>query len=176
MSDNIEVSYTKLDNVMLVDFNFGNKKFCIASPPHEEGTESGLFQVLANRVPSQAVSNTIELHKDIARDIWSDLMNMGYQRMHDVESVLNQRRVDDSFRAYKIRDKKTGLYSKGGAEGGKFLWSKKGKTWNQVNHLKAHLTQMEKLNPALPDYVNAEVVELGERRSVDLNDFGDLIK
>ena len=39
---------------------------------------------------------------------------------------------------FKIRDKNTGLYSTGGMSP---RWTKRGKTWNQLNHLKTHLRQ-----------------------------------
>jgi len=39
---------------------------------------------------------------------------------------------------YKIRDKKTGLYSTGGMYPG---WGTKGKTWNSIGSLKCHLRQ-----------------------------------
>lgn len=39
---------------------------------------------------------------------------------------------------YKIRSKKTGLYSQGGA--GPIGWSKVGKAWSSLAALKSHLT------------------------------------
>ncbi len=37
---------------------------------------------------------------------------------------------------YKIRNKLTGLYSNGGAYP---RWTKRGKTWNALHHVRAHL-------------------------------------
>lgn len=52
--------------------------------------------------------------------------------------------------AYKVRDPKTGLYQMGGSGRYQFApngsrtvvasWSKMGKTWNSMGHLKAHFT------------------------------------
>ena len=40
---------------------------------------------------------------------------------------------------YKIRHKETGLYSRGGIYGAQ--WSKTGKTWSHIGHVKSHLRQ-----------------------------------
>ncbi len=43
--------------------------------------------------------------------------------------------------AYKIHDPKTGLFQRGGSGmGGCALWSKQGKTWNTMGHVRAHLS------------------------------------
>lgn len=45
---------------------------------------------------------------------------------------------------YKIRHKRTGLYSKGGtyvnADGNNSFWTKNGKTWDSIGKLRAHIT------------------------------------
>lgn len=45
---------------------------------------------------------------------------------------------------YKIRHKKTGLFSKGGvyvnAEGNNIFWNKNGKTWDNIGTLRSHIT------------------------------------
>ena len=44
---------------------------------------------------------------------------------------------------YKVRDPKTGLFQKGGSgAGGAARWSKIGKVWNTIGHLKAHFTML----------------------------------
>jgi hypothetical protein len=46
----------------------------------------------------------------------------------------------ESRKIYKIRQKSTGLYS----SGGEFpSFNKNGKTWNQLGHLKAHITNIK---------------------------------
>jgi len=42
------------------------------------------------------------------------------------------------MKVYKIRNKITGLYSRGGNPP---AWGKTGKTWNAIGHLKNHLNQ-----------------------------------
>ena len=42
----------------------------------------------------------------------------------------------ETITVYKIRDKKTGLFSRGGVNP---LWSEKGKTWNSLGALKNHM-------------------------------------
>ena len=54
---------------------------------------------------------------------------------------------------YKIRDKRTGLFKEGGHWP---RWSKKGKEWTSVGHVKQHLSQF----PANKiDWDNWEMVE-----------------
>jgi hypothetical protein len=45
------------------------------------------------------------------------------------------------MKIYKIRNKKTGLFSMGGGQTPYHsrLWSKQGKSWNTLNHVKLHL-------------------------------------
>ncbi|MNH66463.1 hypothetical protein D3C73_184940 [compost metagenome] len=62
-------------------------------------------------------------------------------------------------KVFKIRNKETGLFSKGGTNTYN-LWSKEGKSWSNIGHLKNHLNQFLnrwcKENP----YENAEIVEV----------------
>lgn len=44
------------------------------------------------------------------------------------------------MKIYKIRRKSDGLFSTGGVSPS---WSKTGKTWNQIGHLKNHLNQFK---------------------------------
>lgn len=61
---------------------------------------------------------------------------------------------------YKIRDKDTGLYSGGGS----FVrWSKNGKIWRNIGHLKNHLNifvDYNGLKEGRYPYRNAEIVEI----------------
>ncbi len=63
---------------------------------------------------------------------------------------------------YKIRHKKTGLYSKGGmyvnASGTGSFWNTCGKTWDTLGKLRAHITShMNKYNST--DMTDWEVIE-----------------
>jgi hypothetical protein len=60
--------------------------------------------------------------------------------------------VNDNF--YKIRHTETGLYSTGGQNP---RWTKVGKTWTKIGHLKCHLNGFE----SIPD--TWEVIELEQR-------------
>ena len=53
-----------------------------------------------------------------------------------VETLKKQMRKVEKL--YKILDKETGLYSKGGMCPS---WGKYGKTWNHLGHIKSHLRQ-----------------------------------
>lgn len=54
---------------------------------------------------------------------------------------------------YKIRDKQTGLFREGGMFGS---WSKRGKEWDSVGHIKNHLNQFP---GSKIDWENWELVE-----------------
>lgn len=66
------------------------------------------------------------------------------------------------IKAYKIRDKVTGLFSTGGMSP---KWTKRGKTWSQLNHIKTHLKQFIRDSAYMKEYINNipetwQVVEL----------------
>lgn len=74
--------------------------------------------------------------------------------------------MSESFTAYKIRSKETGMFSRGGDSR---VWTKKGKTWSTIGHLKNHLAMfISKDGTKKGDYPynNAEVVEI----KVDYNE------
>lgn len=62
------------------------------------------------------------------------------------------------MKLYKIRHKVTGLYSKGGASP---YWSKKGKTWSSIGHLKRHIAGVvDSRYHKMSDMVNWEILEI----------------
>ncbi len=62
------------------------------------------------------------------------------------------------MKVYKIRHKVTGEYSTGGMY---VFWNKRGKTWNTIGHMKAHLRMLEKYEKDISrDMKNWEVLEL----------------
>lgn len=62
---------------------------------------------------------------------------------------------------YKIRDKKTGLFSRGGSYG-HGVWSKTGKSWGNIGHIKNHLNQYIDRGAKARDYPyeDAEIIEI----------------
>jgi hypothetical protein len=64
---------------------------------------------------------------------------------------------------YKIRHKKTGLYSKGGAyvnaEGNNIFWTKTGKTWDTIGKLRSHITSHLNKYYGATDMSDWEVIE-----------------
>ncbi len=53
------------------------------------------------------------------------------------------------LKVFKIKDSETGLFSTGGYSPN---WTKRGKTWSQINHVKTHLRQ----------HCNTKIVKLGK--------------
>jgi hypothetical protein len=67
----------------------------------------------------------------------------------------------DMDKLYKIRNKETGQFSKGGIT--RDIWTKGGKTWTNIGHVKSHLNQFLRSNGdmgAQYPYLNAEIVEV----------------
>ncbi|OPH61894.1 hypothetical protein BC351_01235 [Paenibacillus ferrarius] len=63
-------------------------------------------------------------------------------------------------KVYKIRDKETGLFSRGGTRAYD-IWTKEGKSWSTIGHLKSHLTQFTtSWNKVKYPYGNAEIIEV----------------
>lgn len=64
---------------------------------------------------------------------------------------------------YKIRHKKTGMYSKGGtyvnAEGTNSFWNKSGKTWDTLGKLRTHITSHMNRYYGATDMSDWEVIE-----------------
>lgn len=78
---------------------------------------------------------------------------------------------------WKIRNKETGEFSKGGHNREPYIWTKGGKTWSNIGHIKNHLRVFmhgDELRKDYP-YHNAEIVEIevdyNECGSVDVEDF-----
>lgn len=71
---------------------------------------------------------------------------------------------------WKIRNKETGQFSKGGHNNERFIWTKGGKTWSNIGHVKNHLRTFMKGNELdrYYPYHNAEIVEI----EVDYNECG----
>lgn len=67
----------------------------------------------------------------------------------------------DKMKAYKIRDKETGLFSRGGSSTYN-IWSKVGKTWSNLGHIKNHLNHSFLLHDGTLSkeypYHNAEII------------------
>lgn len=58
---------------------------------------------------------------------------------------------------YKIRDTETGLYSTGGVWPN---WSKLGRTFNSIGHVRQHLSSYNSGSRMRETYKNAEIIEL----------------
>lgn len=71
---------------------------------------------------------------------------------------------------YKIRRRSDGWYSKGGVYA---FFSKYGKTWNTIGHLKRHLAQMTK-ERQLACYADCEIVEY-EEQDVERQTIGEFL-
>jgi hypothetical protein len=72
------------------------------------------------------------------------------------------------MKMWKIRNKETGEFSKGGSSTWN-IWTKGGKTWTNIGHVKSHLNTWVYINGELKNgypYHNAEIVEV----EVELDD------
>ena len=79
-------------------------------------------------------------------------------------------------KVYKIRNKKTGKYSTGGARP---TFSSQGRTWSSIGYLKKHYRLVRKENKNINVYANCEIVvfeEIGTMDLVDLLTKDEMIK
>jgi hypothetical protein len=68
------------------------------------------------------------------------------------------------MKIFKIKHKETGLYSKGGQWP---TWSKKGKTWNSLGHLKTHIQNvMDFRRTKLEEFAKWEIIEIEIQENV----------
>lgn len=93
--------------------------------------------------------------------------------------TIKERRKSMKTTLWKIRNKETGKFSKGGLHYGDSIWTKGGKTWSNIGHVKNHLrTYMngDTLKPHYP-YHNAEIVEIEvdytDLATIDVTNFID---
>lgn len=175
------LTYNSVSDIIVVCFDSGEYKYYMSSPPETE--IQTLYDYLVSELCTSPVmslgSSDLDLSPDASRTIWEYLVKKGYERINDLEAIANYKYRDDDITAYKIRDKKTKMYSMGGQSGGRWMWTKKGKTWNQLNHIQSHMTQLSGStnSKGIPeDYENSELVELGEVKSTDMTDFQKLKK
>ncbi|UGO50654.1 hypothetical protein PQE68_gp063 [Bacillus phage vB_BanS_Sophrita] len=80
-------------------------------------------------------------------------------------------------KVFKIMNKDTGKFSKGGSDGGEKVWTKNGKSWGNIGHVKAHLnTYMYGRRDKYP-YDNAVIIEVEfnpeDCYSIPVNDLFD---
>jgi serine phosphatase RsbU (regulator of sigma subunit) len=71
---------------------------------------------------------------------------------------------------YKIYDPVRNLYSSGGSYG----WAKRGKTWNSIPNVKAHLRCND--DRRLAEYQNAVLIGLGDDGRREIQDIPSLIQ
>ena len=95
------------------------------------------------------------MNEHCAREVWHELSTNGFSDVSFDKDKKQQK-------TYKIRNKKTGQFSTGGNAGG---WSKKGKAWTGISHLKCHLIQNQRKYHDI-----AEVVVMTENTRFDIED------
>ena len=171
MDDEVTLEFKEIGEITIVCFEMGGYKYFMSSPQGTTLLET--FECISSNENLECVS----VDEEEARRIWETLVKCGFERVGDLEANVNNKYRDDAVTVYKIRDKATKQYSRGGQSGGRWLWSKKGKSWNQLNHIQSHINQLcHECDGELPEeYKNAELVELGELRATDMTDF-DKIK
>lgn len=85
-------------------------------------------------------------------------------------------------RIYKIMNKNTGKFSKGGSDGGDKIWTKNGKSWGNLGHVRSHLNSYLWMGKEHKDYPyhDAVVIEVifnpEDCYSVPVNDIFDEMK
>ena len=177
----VRVLFRQISDIIIVCLEMEGHKYFLSSMPDTDMNE--VFESISdctNVSPFGLMTTSPELMLDDgdARTLWRHLVDkLHFERINDLESNANYKYRDSNVTVYKIRDKDTKKYSRGGNDGGSWLWTNKGKYWNQLNHIQSHITQLNHGSSALPDvYKKSELVELGEIRSIDMTDFDNFKK
>lgn len=164
MSD-VTLLTTTLDNLIIVVFVIGKDRHYLYKRYPQATCDEMISHVLNTIVPiideyeltnGDDITAPFQINEHCARDIWSELSKEGFS-----DTTFND--YEKPQRTYKIRHKKTGQFSRGGAHG----WSKKGKVWSCISHLRSHLSQFSN-NPQ--KYADCEVIVLKEEKRIDIND------
>jgi len=74
---------------------------------------------------------------------------------------------------WKIRNKDTGLYNKGGKQNYRDLWVRDGKTWNSLGKLRMHMHNNKKFYNENADQIEIVQFELDEKQKIECRDVID---
>ena len=168
--NNVTVLSDVFDDISLVAFITDKKKHYLYKHYKNYEYSSILQHTLDILCPiidtyEKKVHDTTEpfvVDEPCAREIWTELVKNHYE-----DISFNQFKKPQ--RTYKIKHKITGQYSTGGdgsnSKKNTSGWSKKGKVWSCISHLKSHLSQNTR-----EDYVDCEVVVFKEEKRFDIQD------
>jgi len=171
MSDEkIKIQLHRLGDLILFIFSNSDNSFVLGKNDPAIVLSNFLEQTGLNGI---ITSGNITVDTKTTRKIWNKLINEHFEKMTQLDDLLNgtndfTKKVDEALFCFKIRNKKTKKYSKGGSINGPWLWNNQGKTWNQINHVKSHFSHLFKTSENA--YDDAELVILKEVRAVDLDD------
>lgn len=169
------IRFIENNNVFFLVKTFGSAK------DHEKEKEE-VINLFRSYQHSESLKQSFSIK--FARDIWDLFIKRGYEQLTQLENIVNSTNesfseIDLEIYGLKIRDKTTGLYSKGGTSP-ENIWSKNGKSWTKLSHLKSHVTMINNLylSPFYKKikghtkkvYDNAEIVILRENKSISIND------
>jgi hypothetical protein len=128
----------------------------------------------SDRFVAGSVEGATEFAIKNATKIYTDLI----KELNEAISILEKQNGGSTkTKLFKIRNKETGEFSKGGHNSERFIWTKGGKTWTNIGHVKNHLRAFMYGNRLRGDYPynNAEIVEIEvdytECNTVNVNDF-----
>lgn len=178
----IKVDYHKLNNLILLIFSDSKNSFVLGKNSTTSDLNFFNSYFFLKDIES---AGSLQFTRREVRKIWDTLINKNFEQITQLEDILNgttncSEKSDRGLFCFKIRDKKTRKYSKGGSSPNS-IWTNQGKTWNQINHIKTHLNTLlydteydyaakafKKIPKNLNPYKDAELVVLKEVKSLDI--------
>jgi len=179
--DYVNILITFLDKIIIVEFNINKNSFYLAKKfCNREEIKSKVFELISSVSEGQEFD---KIKQRCARNIWSELCEQNFQQVQQLDNITNQTKKlisieDPNLVVYKIRDKNTRLYSKGGMNGNK-LWSENGKSWNTLGHIKLHINNLKgdfRNSSKIDLYDNSEIVVMKEVKRYDIQNMEKIKK
>lgn len=138
---------------------------------HENQLKEHLEFYKSDRFIQSTMEGATDYATKNATDIYNDLIG----ELRKAITILEKESKSTKTKLWKIRNKETGEFSKGGQNSDP--WTKGGKTWSNIGHVKNHLRAYmwgDELRSDYP-YHNAEIVEIetdyNECNAVDVDKF-----
>jgi hypothetical protein len=184
----IDIKFYTLKNICVVEFISDAGSYHLTKADINDKMYDQFIQVMIECLSKD--KEEIKLGEDLTNEeavkVWDRLIELEYESVTQLDNCANGtdervKAVDNNLVAYKIRHKFTGLYSKGGEDDSK-IWTKKGKTWSQLSHIKSHLSNLlydtewdDIQNSAVrvkktDVYKDAEIVLMKEVKTFDMSE------
>jgi hypothetical protein len=175
--DFIDITYKLNDEFKIIIFNNNSELFCLSIEKNNSFDLSELFNILTEHIETDDALiednlTSIKVREEVGRNLWSELIERGFERVEQLENIFNQKQSVVSKKLYKLKKYHEDQYSLGRRRrykkpDGNNVWiietNKIGKTWNNIKTLKKHVSRFQK------EYEGFHVVEFSSIKDFTLD-------